>query len=58
MADYDNAPMRLVYEHKTNGRKLVPNGLSIMDELDLTLVISESESFYHHQSTGSDTDIE
>ena len=34
--------MMLVYEHKTNGRKLVPGGLSILDEEGLVLIISAS----------------
>ncbi|KAK3709135.1 hypothetical protein LTR37_011114 [Vermiconidia calcicola] len=32
--------MMLVYEHKTNGRKLVPNGLSIMDEEGIVMIMS------------------
>ncbi|KAK3714429.1 hypothetical protein LTR37_007735 [Vermiconidia calcicola] len=32
--------MMLVYEHKTNGRKLVPNGLSSMDEEGIVMIMS------------------
>lgn len=33
----------LVYEHKTNGRKLVPDGVSILSEEEIVLIISGSE---------------
>ena len=32
--------MYLVCEHKMNGRKLIPNGLSILDEAGLVMIIS------------------
>ncbi|KAK5112552.1 hypothetical protein LTR85_011244 [Meristemomyces frigidus] len=32
--------MLLVYEHKTQGRKLVPDGVSIMSEEDIVMAIS------------------
>lgn len=34
--------MMLVYEHKTNGRNLVPEGVSIMSEEDIVMAISAS----------------
>lgn len=34
--------MYLVCEHKTNGRKLVPNGLSILNEEGLVTIISSN----------------
>lgn len=36
--------MMLVYEHKANGRKLVPNGVSIMTEEDIVMAISSCQS--------------
>jgi len=30
----------LVYEHKADGRDLVPNGVSIMSEVDIVMAIS------------------
>ena len=40
----------LVYEHKTNGRKLVPNGrklvpngLSVLDEYEIVMILSASK---------------
>lgn len=40
MAFSDADRMYLVYEHKTNGRKLVPDGVSIMSEEDIVLAMS------------------
>ena len=34
-----------VLEHKTKGRQLVPNGLSLMGEEELVMVISARECF-------------
>ncbi len=40
----DSDQMMLVYEHMAN-LKLVPNGIAILDELDLALGISQMTSF-------------
>ncbi|TKA53920.1 hypothetical protein B0A55_11974 [Friedmanniomyces simplex] len=39
--DRDADRMMLTYEHKANGRKLVPNGVSIMSEFDIIIPMSE-----------------
>ncbi|EME46235.1 hypothetical protein DOTSEDRAFT_22331 [Dothistroma septosporum NZE10] len=39
----DSEPLYLTYEHKANGRNMVPNGVSFMSEYDLVLALSQRE---------------
>ncbi len=44
------AQFMLVCEQKTNGRKLVPNGVSILEDMALMTILSQRKSILLGQS--------